>query len=152
MKKYTILLGYFDKQLSFIDRIYNEIVLIDVTSEEMRYKFALKVQQLYTAIEDLLKQVAKSFENHIKNLSQYHNELLIRLNTQIPNIRPALLSKSSFLYLNKLRAFHHFIRHAYDVELDENELLNIKQMLESDHAELSSDFNQFREYVVTLSR
>lgn len=86
----------------------------------------MRVQQLYTAIEDLFKQIAKSFENHIENMSNFHKEL-IRMNTEIPKIRPAVLSQQSLLFLDKIRAFRHFIQHAYDCELDGNELLIIQK-------------------------
>lgn len=66
MEKYTILLGYYDKQRKLVKRLYDQIAHIDLSSYENCYVFALKVQQLYTAIEDLLKQVAKTFENHIE--------------------------------------------------------------------------------------
>jgi hypothetical protein len=124
MEKYAILLGYYDKQWTLVKKLQNQIASINLSSYESRYVFALKVQQLYTAIEDLLKQVAKSFENHVQDLAIFHKELLIRLHTTIPSIRPCLLSEESFLLLDKLRAFRHFIRHAYDCELLETELRN----------------------------
>ena len=151
MKKYAILLGIFDKQISLIERLYHEIKAQDVTIYENKYVFALKSQQFYTAIEDLLKQIAKSFENHIEDLTKYHKELLIRLNTDIPNIRPAALSTKSFLFLDKLRAFRHFIRHAYDVELDESELKKIQHVVNSEFPQLLSDLDKFRKYVIELS-
>ncbi len=117
MEKYAILLGYYDKQWSLVQKLEEQIVNIDLSSYESRYVFALKVQQFYTAIEDLLKQVAKNFENHIQDLAMFHKELLIRLNTPIPSIRPSLLSEESFFLLDKIRAFRHFIHHAYDCEL-----------------------------------
>ena len=39
---------------------------LDIKDYKTRYVFALKTQQLYTSIEDMLKQIAKSFENHIE--------------------------------------------------------------------------------------
>ncbi|MBS0626689.1 MAG: hypothetical protein JSS09_00580, partial [Verrucomicrobia bacterium] len=92
MEKYAILLGYYDKQWSLVQKLYKQIINIDLSSYEFRYVFSLKVQQFYTAIEDLLKQVAKSFENHIEDLAMFHKELLVRLHTAIPSIRPSLLS------------------------------------------------------------
>src|SRR5579863_4739824 len=123
MDKYAILLGYFDKQLIFVTRLYDEVIVVDITQYEKRYFFAMRVQQFYTAIEDLFKQVAKSFENHIENMSNFHKELLTRMNTDVPRIRPAVISQQSLLFLDKVGAFRHFIRHAYDCELDEGELL-----------------------------
>ena len=151
MDKYAILLGYFDKQLELINRLYNEILNEDVTIEDKRYVFALKTQQFYTAIEDLMKQIAKAFENHISDLAAYHKALLVRLNTEIPNIRPAVLSKQSFLMLDKIRAFRHFIRHAYDVELEENELEEIQTKLREEYSYVKKDLSKFRSYVEDLA-
>ena len=151
MKKFAILLGYFDKQIDLIKRLHDEITPLDIKDYSTRYVFAFKTQQLYTAIEAMLKQIAKSFENHIENLDAYHNELLIRLNTEIPNVRPAVLSRGSFLFLDKVRSFRHFIRHAYDCELDEGELTIIKEKIIAELPTLLNELHTFRDFVEELS-
>lgn len=151
MKKYAILLGFIDKQMLLIDRLFSEIEAVNLDGYESRYLFALKTQQFYTAIEDLLKQVAKAFENHIEDMSSYHKELLVRLNTEIPNIRPALLSKESYLLLDKVRSFRHFIRHAYDCELDQKELELIQDNIRCDFSSARKDIDSFRSFVQELS-
>ncbi len=151
MEKYAILIGYFDKQLLIIKKIYEEIKAVDVHSYDKRFLFALRTQQFYTAIEDLLKQIAKAFENHIEQMRDFHKELLIRMNTEIPSIRPAVLSKSSLLFLDKIRAFRHFILHAYDCELDEKELKIIQDKLLSEFKHLESNLQEFRKFIQKLS-
>ncbi len=151
MEKYAFLLGYFDKQTLFVNRLYDEIINIDVSNYDKRFVFAMKVQQFYTAIEALFKQIAKSFENHVENLNNFHNELLIRLNTDVPKIRPAVISQQSFLLLDKLRAFRHFIRHAYDCELDKNELSLIQKKLKQEYSFVKGDLQKFRSFIDSLS-
>ena len=151
MEKYAILLGYFDKQLSFIEKLYEEIIEVDVASYEKRFVFAMRVQQFYTALEDLFKQIAKSFENHIENMSNFHKEMLARMNTDIPKIRPAVISDSSLVLLDKIRAFRHFIRHAYDCELNMNELLLIQDKLKKEYAQVKADLSQFRVFIQKLA-
>ena len=150
MEKYAILIGYFDKQILIIKKLYEEIKPVDVHCYDKRYLFALKTQQFYTAIEDLLKQIAKAFENHIESMKEFHKELLTRMNTEIPSIRPAVISKTSLLFLDKIRAFRHFIRHAYDCELDEKELQIIQDKLLSDFKYLENDLKNFRKFIQTL--
>ncbi len=151
MEKYAILLGHYDKQLLLVEKLWKELARIDVSSYEFRYVFALKTQQFYTSIEDLLKQIAKAFENHIQDLTMYHKELLIRLNTEIPHIRPKVLSQESFLLLDKIRAFRHFIRHSYDCELQEEELKAIQDKLKVSYKTLTDDFSTFRKFVLALT-
>lgn len=147
---YRFLKGYFDKQIKIIEKLYPEIKDLNLSVYENRYVFSLKTQQFYTAIEDLLKQVAKAFENHIDSLEGYHRELLMRLNTDIPELRPAFLSKESFLYLDKLRAFRHFIRHAYNCELEEAQLVSVQSILNDLYPHFKLDFKKFEEYLDRL--
>lgn len=151
MNKYAILLGYYDKQVLIIRRLYSDVSQLDLSTWENGYVFALKAQQLFTALEDLFKQVAKSFENHIEDLGSYHRELLVRLNTIIPSIRPALLSGESFLLLDKLRAFRHFIRHGYGCELNEKELRQLQERLKKEFDLVEADIQSFRVYIKKLS-
>jgi hypothetical protein len=127
--------------------LYSEISDINLLNYENRYVFSLKAQQFYTAIEDLLKQVAKAFENHIDSLSSYQRALLIRLSMDIVEIRPALISKETFLFLDKLRAFRHFIRHAYDCELEEKELSVIQTLINQSYHFLKNDRETFKKYL-----
>lgn len=152
MEKYAILLGYFDKQQELIKKLLNDILNVNLNDKMSQYFFALRVQQFYTAIEDLLKQIAKAFENHIEDLATYHKGLLIRLNTDIPKIRPAVISKDSFMLLDKVRAFRHFIRHAYDCELEEDELIALQKLLRTHYLKVENDLTRFREYVEELTR
>lgn len=151
MEKYGILLAYFNKQLVLIEKLHKEIVKIDVSIYDKRFVFSLKVQQFYTALEDLFKQIAKAFENHIENLNNYHKEILIRMNMEVQKIRPAVISSEAFLFLDKVRGFRHFIRHAYDCELDETQLLQLQDRIKTGYSLLKNDLEQFRFYIKTLT-
>lgn len=78
---------------------------------------AFYVNQIYTGFERIFKNIAKTFENNIEE-DYWHKSLLERMNLEIKNIRPALLSDESYECLNELRSFRHFFRHAYDVDID----------------------------------
>lgn len=151
MKSYSILLGYFDKQMSIIKKLYAEIIRVNVENYEPRFLFAMRAQQFYTSLEDLFKQIAKAFENHIDTMSNFHKEILARMNTEVPKIRPAVLSTQSLKLLDKIRAFRHFIRHAYDCELDEKELRLIQKKLIDEFHHVEKDLQNFYAYVKTLT-
>jgi hypothetical protein len=150
MKQPEILLGFLQKNLTVMQKLYEELIGLDINLYDKRYVFSLKTQQLYSSIEDLLKQIAKSFENHIDDLSQYHKEILIRMNTEIPQVRPKVLSDTSYLFLDKLRSFRHFIRHAYDCELDPEDLKKIQERLREGFSHLVDDIKHFETFVKRL--
>ena len=79
---------------------------------------AYQLQNLYNAVEDLLKVVAAGFENSIADLTRWHTELLDRMALEIRGVRPSLISAECAAHLHELRAFRHFFRHAYGVSID----------------------------------
>ncbi|RMH77593.1 MAG: hypothetical protein D6681_20805 [Calditrichaeota bacterium] len=150
MEKYALLLGYFEKQVPIIEKLYGQVRDLDVTDEDKGYVFALKVHQLYTAIEDLFKQIAEVFENKIQDPAAFRKELLLRMNLTVPQIRPAVIGDDSLRLLDKLRAFRHFVRHAYDVELDTDELLLLQNKLNQHFSRVIRDLEAFRKFTETL--
>jgi len=109
---------------------------------------AYQIHNLYCTTEDLLKMVAKYFENNISDSTQWHSLLLQRMSTEIPNIRPAFLSSNTYLILNSLRGFRHFFRHAYGATIEYEQLKSNLDKSLNLIANLEGDLNQF---IVKLS-
>jgi hypothetical protein len=151
MEKYQILLGFLVKQKGTINKFTNEVKDLDLDKYENLYVFALKTQQLYTAIEDVFVRIAKTFENPIQELQKYHSELLKRMNIEVQNHRPAVISDKTYVFLNKIRAFRHFVRHAYDYELDKEELSLLQKKINEHSAELNKDLDLFQQFLVELT-
>ncbi|MEZ4513444.1 MAG: hypothetical protein R3C62_16375 [Chloroflexota bacterium] len=145
--KLEIIRSQLERQLLWIERIYENL------QERQEYarsapliyaeSIAYQLHNLYSAIEDLMKLVAKAFENHLEDMSRWHWELIDRMTLEIAGVRPALLQKETAVYLHKLRSFRHFFRHAYTVELDRDELLRNLQTAEAVRPLLRRDVQTF---------
>lgn len=151
MSDYLFLLGMFDKQMVTIKKIYNQIAPLDLKIEDKQFVFAIRAQQLFTALEHLFKQIAKVFENHIDNLNAYHKEILLRMNTAIPKMRPAVISDTSLILLDQIRTFRHFVRHGYESEFDKDKLLTLQHHIQKGYRQLENDLLQFRQFVEKLT-
>lgn len=151
MEKFQILYGFILKQKSIIAKILNEVTQIDLKKYENQYVFALKTQQFYTAIEDIFIRIAKTFENSIQDISKYHTELLQRMSIEVLNIRPKVICEKTFTFLNKLRSFRHFIRHAYDFELDFDELFLVQKKIIDYNSFLLNDLEDFEKFLLNLT-
>ncbi len=150
MEKIKILVAFISRQLRTIENLKAAILNLDLNDYNQQYVFALKTQQLYTAVEDLLKSIAVTFENNIDSAQSYHIELLNRMKLDIKNIRPAVISDDSFKILNKLRAFRHFVRHAYDYELDKDELLLLQKKMGESFKHVNNDIGIFLNFLDEL--
>jgi len=150
MEKINTLLGLFQKQMLTIISLFDGIKNIDLSVYENQYVFALKSQQLYTALEDLFKNVVRTFENNIDDYSKYHIEILKVVSIDVPGIRPKLLSDDSYKLLDKLRSFRHFIRHGYNYELDADELNLLQKKLHQSFGGVIEDIDSFKLFLSNL--
>lgn len=121
------------------EKIVNRSTRLESDDEVILESIAYQIHNLYSATEDLLKIVARYFENNISDSSQWHSLLLQRMSTEIPGIRPPFLTPETYKLLNSLRGFRHFFRHAYGVSIEYNQLktnldksLNLLENLNSD--------------------
>lgn len=145
------LLRLIDSQNFLVEKLYTEITSIDLSMHENRFVFAIRLQQLYSSIVNLFLQTVKAFENPIEKIDTFDQALLLRMNIAIPKIRPAILSKQSFNFLEKLRIFCHFINQAYDQEFDEQEFSLPQGALKISYSEVESDLKKFRLFIQNLT-
>ncbi len=134
-------------QMSEIRAIYQKIIdrskKLQSEDQIILESIAYQIHNLYCATEDLLKIVARYFENNISDSSQWHSLLLQRMAADIPNIRPAFLTSKTYLLLNSLRGFRHFFRHAYGAAIEYDQLKSNLDKSLNLLANLESDLNQF---------
>jgi hypothetical protein len=111
---------------SAIDKMAGRLQAINQTMDPDSFNelaaAAYLLHNIYNALENSFEQISRSFENHVKDLAQWHKELLGKMFLEIPGIRPAVLSKELIGTLNDLRGFRHVFRHSYDFEIDPKKL------------------------------
>lgn len=143
--------------------LYGQLMLIDQVDHRLRQRvaaglgtpaqlesIAYQIHNLYCAVEDLLKIVATTFENHIGNGGQWYRVLLLRLSQPIPDVRPAFLSVTTLQLLNPLRSFRHFIRHAYGSEIELTQLQVNLDLALSVREQISQDIINFLENLAPI--
>jgi hypothetical protein len=122
----AVLLGFLHNQNQITAKILEDIRETEPNSSELKSHLGYLLHNLYCALEDLWQEVARTFENRLEDPARYHRELLQRMHLEIPGIRPRILTTTSYQLLNELRGFRHIFRHAYDYELDEARLRQLK--------------------------
>jgi hypothetical protein len=109
--------------LELIDRLTNLLrqlsdLAVGRASERDAIAAGYYLHNIYNALENSFDQTSRSFENHIKDLARWHQELLHKMFLDIHPVRPALLPMSLKPLLDDLRGFRHRFRHSYDYPLD----------------------------------
>lgn len=143
----SLLLGYFSSQEEEIERLYQEIKTIEPIDKEKTICLAYYLHNLYCAFEDLFKEITRTFENKIEDISSFHKELLKRMFIEVPGIRPRVLSRESFLLLDELRGFRHIFRHMYTYELSPEKIKDLKDKLVRNWDTIKRDFDGFKNWL-----
>jgi len=110
---------------------------------------AFYINQIYTGFEKIFKNIAKTFENTVEE-DYWHKSLLERMALEIKGIRPALLSKNAFECLDELRAFRHFFRHAYDVNIDRDKFKIVAEKAFKIKKSYKREINKFLTFLDSL--
>jgi uncharacterized protein YutE (UPF0331/DUF86 family) len=143
----ALLLAYLEEQRKVLERIYAGLQGLGIEDEKDTVYAGYLLHNFYTAFEDLMREVARTFENTVDDTTRYHRELLKRMKLNVAGIRPALVSEASFRILDELRAFRHVFRHAYGYELEKEKVEHLVKKLKEGIDSVRKDVDAFRAFL-----
>jgi len=111
--------------LDSIARLYAEIGQPDLPEDapqDQLIVLSYRLHNLYNAFENIFRNVAAVFENHVDEAAGRHAQLLRHMRLDLTPVRPALIDESAYEKLDELRRFRHLFRSAYGVQLDPERL------------------------------
>lgn len=79
---------------------------------------AVAIDHAYQAFETMLVRIEAELGLPVRSGASWHIAILADAARDLPGVRPRIISPASVADWNVLRAFRHFFRHAYDVELE----------------------------------
>lgn len=141
------LLGYFHSQRQEIHQILSRVREGTTSTEPETVYLGYQMHNLYSALEDLFKQVAACFENQVDDLARFHRDLLQKMSFDVPGVRPRLLHKESYRLLDELRRFRHVFRHAYTYQLDRERVSDLRHRILDGWEQVESDLDEFGSFL-----
>lgn len=119
-EKLLILERDIQRDLGIIGELYEalgEPVLEEATAEEALIVAAYRLHSLYSAFENLFRNIARAFENRL-DPSEWHTQVLQRMRLDLSPVRPAIIDDQAYEKLDELRRFRHVFRTGYGLKLD----------------------------------
>ncbi|ADL07340.1 hypothetical protein [Thermosediminibacter oceani] len=116
------------KYLTLSGRIKQELSEIKISIERARIAWAraqessdplyldsvaLNLHDFYSGLERIFELIAENVDETKPSGSSWHQELLRQMATEIPKIRPAIISQELRQRLDEYRAFRHIVRNVY---------------------------------------
>jgi len=146
-EKIALLLAYFEEQNKILKELFNKIKSLKISDKKDTVYIGFLLHNLYCALEDLMEETAKTFENTLDDTSKYHRELLKKMILNVKGIRPQLWSNDSFRLLDELRGFRHVFRHAYGYELDSKRVFEIQDKVIKNWQKVKKDIEKFQKFL-----
>lgn len=107
------------------------------------------IETAYTSVETVLFRIAQSFGNNLSR-SRWHTDLLSRMVTPIPGLRPAVISEQTRSMLDELMRFRHFNRYYFSFDYDWNRLSHLFEVRARTSKTLEIEIDTFRSFVQSL--
>ncbi len=79
---------------------------------------ALNIHGFYAGLERLFELIAATVDGTVPQGANWHQMLLEQMTTEIPRVRPAVISSETRTALDEYRGFRHVVRNVYTFRFD----------------------------------
>ncbi len=108
---------------------------------------ALNLHGFYSGFERLFTQIAEVVEGDLPHGESWHQLLLRRMMTEVPMIRPAVISKETGAKLDEYRGFRHVVRNVYAYKFDPDKLEKLVRSVPDLFAQLKAELLAFAAFL-----
>jgi hypothetical protein len=78
---------------------------------------ALNLQSFYSGLERIFELIARGIDQQVPDGENWHLSLLRQMADDLPDVRPAIISRESSERLDEYRRFRHLVRNIYTANL-----------------------------------
>ena len=92
---------------------------------------ALNLHGFYSGLERIFELIASVVDGNKPESKNWHKELLNLMASEVPTIRPAVISEAICSRLNDYRGFRHIVRNVYTFKFDPEKVKNCQLRLQN---------------------
>ena len=104
---------------------------------------ALNLHSFYSGLERIFEKLASTIDGTMPSAANWHQELLVQMQTEIPSIRPAVISARLKESLDEYRGFRHVVRNTYSYQIKAEKLRLLVENLNETFLLASEELNGF---------
>lgn len=108
---------------------------------------ALNLHGLYSGFERLFTRIAETIDGNLPQGAEWHKLLLEQMKTEIPGIRPAVISTETGNFLDELRRFRHIVRNVYTHHIDPERLQKLVDGSSGSFSRLHAELSAFAAFL-----
>ncbi len=113
---------------------------------------ALNMHSFYGGIERLFELIANEIDDSPVIGEHWHQELLKRMATEIPSVRPAALGSDTLKMLDEFRGFRHVVRNVYTFNFNPARLDVLVHQLRPTYNAVLTDLSAFAKFLEAVGK
>jgi hypothetical protein len=113
---------------------------------------ALNLHDFYAGLERIFRQIATVVDQSLPSGPEWHRELLIQMSTDMPQLRPAVISAETARALDEYLRFRHVVQNVYVFEFDGEQMERLVQRLRPSFEQVRGELLAFAEFLVQLAQ
>lgn len=112
---------------------------------------ALNLHSIYSGLESLFELIARHVDGNMPEGSDWHRQLLVQMQTDMPEVRPAVISPASREFLDEYRRFRHLVRNVYTVNLHPDRMGKLVRQLDDLWGCIKPELEAFAQFLKEAS-
>ena len=113
---------------------------------------ALNLHSFYSGLERLFQLIARHVDSVAPAGEAWHRDLLQRMAQDLPQVRPALLSRDNAAQLDEFRRFRHLVRNVYTMNLTPARMAGLISKLPQLWSRLRRELLAFADFLEELGQ
>jgi hypothetical protein len=90
---------------------------------------ALNLHDFYAGLERIFQQIATTVDGDLPAGGDWHRDLLHQMQTNLPDVRPPVLSDEAVQTLDEFLRFRHVVRNIYAFQFDPDRVARLVQLM-----------------------
>jgi len=113
---------------------------------------ALNLHSFYSGLERIFELIARNVDGFFPSSNTWHHDLLIQMADDLPDVRPAVISHDTALYLDEFRRFRHLVRNIYTMNLKPDKMSGMMSVLPGFWLTLHAELDAFSDFLEELAQ
>lgn len=113
---------------------------------------ALNLHGFYGRFERSFELIAKVIDDSRPRSAEWHPELLVQMSTEIPGVRPSVISTASVARLDEYRKFRHLVRNVYTFKFEPSQMEHLVEQAPTLYDDVRAEPLAFTDFIDQRSR
>lgn len=113
---------------------------------------ALNLHDFYAGLERIFQQIATTIDANLPTGGEWHRELLQQMQSDLPDLRPPVLSAEAIQALDEFLRFRHVVRHIYAFQFDPDQVARLVQLMPSAFHQVQTELLAFAEFLEQVGK